>query len=385
VLADWIWRGVPTAAHVGKSVAKQFYGRDGGKSYYVGCSTGGRQGFRAVQRNPELFDGVIVGAPAVDQFAHISWFANGYRLLGPTINDSLVSLEQWEEVQEQVFKQCDALDGASDGILEDPTACKFDWTPLICSDDDGDDKNNNTLCLTQAQVDAAAQLFAPITYNGTQLYSGQVHGTEPDLISFLYNTLVSGWIADGFRYIVFDDASWDPTDFTLEDAYYAATTNPHDAATLDSDISAFRNRGSKLLHWHGMADTILEPTESDQYYRAVQTALSASITELDEFYRYFRAGGVGHCGGGPGANFMGQLGQRVATSDPDDNMLMRIVAWVERGEAPVFVRGTKFVDDDDSQAVEFRRRHCKFPLVNQYTGKGNGTDEQGWKCVKAYS
>lgn len=381
MLNDWIWRGVPTAAHVGKSIAKQFYGRDGGKSYYIGCSTGGRQGFRAVQRNPELFDGVIAGAPAVDQFAHISWFANGYRLLGPSINDSLISIEQWEEVQEQVFKQCDALDGATDGILEDPTACKFDWTPLLCRDGDGDD----TVCLTQAQIDAAVQLFTPITYNGTQLYSGQVHGTEPDMITFLYNSLVAGWIADGFRYIVYDDASWDPADFTLQDAYHAATTNPHDAATLDTDLSAFRNRGGKILHWHGLADTILEPTESDQYYLAVQKTLGASIAQLDEFYRYFRAGGVGHCGGGPGANFMGQLGQRVPASDPDDNMLMRIVAWVERGEAPVFVRGTKFVDDDDSQPVEFRRKHCKFPLVNQYTGKGNGTDEQGWRCIEARS
>jgi feruloyl esterase len=110
--------------------------------------------------------------------------------------------------------------------------------------------------------------------------------------------------------------------------------------------------------------------------------MNASSSELDSFYRYFRVSGVFHCAGGPGANLLGQLGGLAAGDDADDNMLTRIVEWVENGAAPEFVRGTKFVNDTPSLGVAFTRKHCKHPAVNVYKGTGNGTDENGWECVE---
>lgn len=364
-----------TGTVVGKAITKQFYGRDCGKSYYIGCSSGGRQGWKAVQQNPELFDGVIAGAPAFDFFAHLAWFGYAFETLG--FNTSSVSATQWEAVQNEVMKQCDGLDGAHDGILEDPTACKFDWKPLLCSAG-----SNSSNCLTPAQVNSAAKLFAPISYEGTFLDPGHLHGYETTLIAYLYTSLVQGWITEGYRYVVYQNLDWNPSTLSLKDAVTALQANPSNLQTFDADISAFRDRGGKIMHWHGTADPLLSPAISNLYYTKVQQALKASVADLDHFYRYFRASGVGHCAGGPGANRMGQMSRTGAGDDPDDNMLMRIVEWVEKGHAPEYVRGTKYVNDTAALGVEFKRKHCRYPKVNVYKGSGNGTDEEGWRCVE---
>ncbi|KAJ4293579.1 Feruloyl esterase [Kalmusia sp. IMI 367209] len=377
VYEDYVWRSIYTGAVVGKSVTEQFFGDSCGKNYYIGCSTGGRQGWKAVQKIPELFDGVVAGAPVIDMWAHIAFFGYVHELFG--FNTSSVTLVQWAAVQQEVMKQCDGLDGANDGILEDPTACNFDWTPLLCS------STSNTTCLTPIQASDAAKLFAPVTYNGTFLYPGQNHGSEITTIAVEYSPLILTWIPEAFRYIVYEDISWDPTTFTLKDIIYAIQKDQQDHTDLDTfngDISAFRDRGGKILHWHGNADPIITSRTSDLYYNEVRSTLNASVADLDEFYRYFRASGVGHCSSGPGASFMGQLGGQTAADTADDSMLRRIVEWVEHGNAPEYVRGTKFINDTLALGVEFTRKHCKYPKVNKYTGSGDGLDEEGWECIE---
>jgi feruloyl esterase len=338
---------------------------------------GGRQGWKAVQKSPDLFDGVVAGAPAMDIWAHVAFF--GYTLQTLGFNTSSVTLAQWAVVQKEVLNQCDGLDGARDGILEDPTACELDWTPLLCSS-----TSNSSTCLTPDQVEAAAKLFAPITYNGTAIHPGHGHGYEPELIAYEYSPLVLTWIPEVFRYIVYEDITWNPTSFTLQDVMYAIQKDRDGVQldTFDGDISAFRDRGGKVLHWHGTADPLLVSRTSDLYYNKVRSTLNASVADLDDFYRYFRASGVEHCSGGPGANFMGQLGGQVTVDTPDDSMLRRIVQWVEEGDAPEFVRGTKFINDTVALGVEFTRKHCKYPKVNRYTGNQEGLDEEGWECVE---
>ena len=115
----------------------------------------------------------------------------------------------------------------------------------------------------------------------------------------------------------------------------------------------------------------------------MQSTLNASVAELDNFYRYFRASGVGHCNGGPGANVLGQSG--APSADPANDLLMQVVKWVEWDSAPEFIRGTKYVNNTKELGVQFTRKHCKYPLVNHYTGAGNGMDEEGWECVDPYA
>jgi feruloyl esterase len=333
-----------------------------------------------VQQYPELFDGVLAGAPAFNFLGHGTWFGHAYEILGfKDIGTMLISFEQWAMVQKEVLNQCDALDGASDGILEDPSTCKFDWGPLMCTAN----STSSSSCFSPEQVEGAARLFAPITYNSTVLHPGHFHGYEAELLTYLYSPLVSNWIPEIFRNVIYSDSTWDPTTFTLEDGYNGYLLNPANINTFDSDISAFRDRGGKILHWHGSADPLLSSSVSNLYYDNVKSTLNATVAELDEFYRYFRASGVYHCFGGPGANYLGQMGAIDASSNPEDNMLMRIVEWVENGAAPEFVRGTKFVNDTVELGVEFTRKHCKYPLVNKYKGTGNGMDEDGWECIEA--
>ncbi|KAF1954248.1 putative feruloyl esterase [Byssothecium circinans] len=379
VIEDFSWRSVYVGTVVGKSLVKQFYGKDSRKSYYVGCSQGGRQGWKAIQKTPDIFDGVIAGAPAVDIYAHLSYFAYIYQTLGQNANNTLVTMPQWAAVQAAALQQCDDLDGAHDGIIEDPRACTFDWTAVSCA------TNSTAPCLTPEQIATASKLFAPVTYNGTTIHpTGQAHGYETALFTWTYFDFVQVWVPETFRYLVYNDLSWDPATFTLEDAYHALRTNRVDMGTTNPDISAFRDRGGKVLHWHGANDPLLSIGTSDTYYASVQKHLNATTAELDSFYRYFRPSGVLHCSGGPGANIMGQIGQYVSGAGAEDNMITRIVEWVEEGKAPDFVRGTKFVDDVVGGEVLFRRKHCKVPLVNVYKGKGNGTDEEGWECVERY-
>ena len=72
----------------------------------------------------------------------------------------------------------------------------------------------------------------------------------------------------------------------------------------------------------------------------------------------------------------------MAASDYlDDNILVRITEWVEKGNLLEYIWGTKFVKDIVALGKMFLRKHCKFPKVHRYVGKGDGPDEEGWKCV----
>jgi feruloyl esterase len=113
------------------------------------------------------------------------------------------------------------------------------------------------------------------------------------------------------------------------------------------------------------------------YYKHVADTMNLSPSELDDFYRFFTISGMGHCGTGDGAGSIGQGVGTFAGNDPEDNVLLAMVQWVEKGIAPDFVRGTKF----NGSEVEYRRKHCKYPKRNKYVGPGAYEDENAWKCV----
>ena len=78
---------------------------------------------------------------------------------------------------------------------------------------------------------------------------------------------------------------------------------------------------------------------------------------------------------------LGQQGVETTTLDPQHNVLMRMVDWVENGNAPETVTGTKYVNDDPKQGVAFVRNHCKYPARNVYVGPQNYTSPDAWKCI----
>ena len=106
-------------------------------------------------------------------------------------------------------------------------------------------------------------------------------------------------------------------------------------------------------------------------------------SDLDSFYRYFTVSGTDHCNGGDGAHAIGQGTGEVNSYDPAENVLMAVVDWVEKDNAPETLIGTKFVNNTQSLGIEFQRAHCKFPKRNQYKGAGNPNIVESWECVDA--
>jgi feruloyl esterase len=196
----------------------------------------------------------------------------------------------------------------------------------------------------------------------------------------MYNGEPFTYSQDWFRYVVYNNPSWSGKNFTLKDAAAALAQNPYNIQTWDGDISPFQKSGGKVLHYHGMQDQLISSEDSKWYYSHVSDTMKLPPSELDEFYRFFTVSGMSHCALGDGPAAIGQGSSTYAGSDPEDNVLMAMVRWVEEGVAPETIRGTKFTDGVGSE-VEYRRKHCRYPRRNVHVGPGNYTDEDSWKCV----
>jgi feruloyl esterase len=379
VLQDWAWRALYTSTVVGKAIARGFYGKSHKKAYYLGCSTGGRQGWRAVQSNPELFDGVIAGAPALDTPGITAWGGLTIQDIFNNVTGGALTHEDFIEVNKIILQQCDKIDGAADGILEDNRKCQPDFSAAECGPG-----NNGAWCLTKKQIESLDRLYSPFSLDGQIIHGGLLPGSEKDHSEPENVALLWGMLSDWMKFVVKEDINYDTNTFNKEDARLVLATNPYDVQGLQGDLSKFRNRGGKVIHWHGQNDETLSITTSDRYYDHVSKTMMASPEELDRFYRYFRVSGVNHCNGGVGASNLGHEWNSDVSDDPNDNVLLRITEWVEKGRAPEIMRGHKYVNGNKSEGIEFSRKHCKHPKVNKYFGKGDGKDEEGWRCVHKY-
>ena len=191
--------------------------------------------------------------------------------------------------------------------------------------------------------------------------------------------LASEW----FKYVVYDP-EFDLWTLSREDFAVAASQDPYNIFTFEADLSAFKNRGGKFLTLHGMEDYIISSEVSTMYYHRLAETMSLPPSSLDSFYRYFRVSGMSHCALGSGAYSVGMYSLGIISNameqDPDDNVLSRMVAWVERGEAPEYIRGAGFETGLPGSGPAYTRKHCKYPSSNVYVGPGNYTDENAWRC-----
>jgi len=374
-LADFVYRARHLSTVAGKQIIKSFYGKKHTKSYYLGCSTGGRQGFKAAQDYPEDFDGIVAGAPALAFNNLTSWSGSFYNLTGPPGSPTFLPPELWVTVHLDVLKQCDALDGYVDGIIEDPRLCDYDPSGLICPE------GTTANCLTPAQAGTVKGALSPLrTDSGDLVYPRLQPGAEIIAAYVLFNGQTFSYTADWFRYAIYNDPSWDPTTIDSDDFEAAARKNPFNAQTWEGNLSAVQKRGAKIIHWHGGEDFIITSDNSPRYYEHVKSTMRLSNAQLDTFYRYFLVSGTGHCSGGNGAHAIGQQLGEVNSNSPKENVLMAMVDWVEKGRAPETLRGTKWVNDQKELGVDFQRDHCKYPKRNQYI-KGDPKLPSSWKCV----
>ena len=362
-----------TAVH-GKAITEAFYGTPPDYAYYVGCSKGGQQGMMEAQRYPEDFDGLVVGDPA---HAWTSFYAGAhlwYALATLDDPDSYVPPDKVAILGDAVTAACDTLDGIEDGVIDDPRRCEFDPASLTCLVDQRKDS-----CFTPKQVQAIADIWnGPRNAAGDSLYPGLVPGGEAGRGGW------SSWVtgqepftgthfraAEGFmKYMVFDDPDWDfrTWDYDRDLPIALAKTGPAIDAT-DPDLRPLRDRGGKLLLYHGWSDADISPLGTIAYYEEVVTLLgegkdaATALSETQEFFRLFMVPGMGHCRGGPG---------------PDRfDALTALERWVEEEVAPEQLIASKL----DNGEVVRTRPLCPYPQVARWSGTGSTDDAANFACV----
>jgi feruloyl esterase len=184
-----------------------------------------------------------------------------------------------------------------------------------------------------------------------------------------------------FGGFVFERRDWDFRKFDF--GHDLATAREKLGRTMDAtdpDLSKFRQRGGKLIQYHGLLDGSIPPAMSTHYYDRVVSQLGDNIRS---FYRLFLAPGVLHCGFGPGPNAFGNLGPR-GPADAEHDTLIALERWVEQGVAPDNIIATKYVDDDPRKPVKMTRPLCPYPQVARWDGKGDVNRSESFSCAASY-
>lgn len=353
---DFSHRAIHTMTERGKALAWRYYGREHDTAIYSGCSTGGRMGLMEAQRYPADYDAVIVGAPVYTLQVQTSAVFRNQTFAQPGAGFTMPQLQM---VQDAAVAACDANDGLTDGLINNPRACSWQPRELQCAPGESEG------CLSPQQVDALTAL-----YNGRRAADGSFmmhpmsRGGEAAW-GFFNRADGSGQNADptrggglmGLQPVIFGARPVDWENFS--EANYMTVRNSDFAAMYEAknpDLSAFFERGGRLMLWHGENDAGPSPVLSNDYARAVY----AENPEAGEQFSYYLVPGMGHCAGGPGADRIDYIG---AMED-----------WLESGETPEALIGGKA----DSDLV---RPHCAWPNVARYDGAGDANDPDNWSCV----
>lgn len=392
---DFGYRAIHVEAETGKQVVAQYYGRNASYNYYSGCSTGGRQGFEEAILYPEDFDGILMGAVAVDWLRIVASKAILAHRLGWPILDSpsYVSAAQWAAIVAAQVKLLDPLDGVTDGIIDNPTLHNFDPSILAC----GTGVLNSTVCLTAAQVNTVREIYQPLANtSGHIVYPSFDLGVDTGVFSA--NTRVVngttipklnyGLVDDFWIGAVYNDTSFSSLKFTPADMDFATNLNPggiNIAGGVTHDVSKYRARGGKLLAYHGRSDqTVTSPLASRTFQKTAEQ-LDLTLEEMHKFYRLFYVPGMGHCAGGLGQWAIGQPMMDRPTgaqfNNSQHNILLAMIEWVENDRAPVSLIGTKFKDDKlQNGIVESQRTHCVYPNASRWDGEGDTKKAESWNC-----
>jgi len=381
---------IPVVTAKAEEIIKAFYGKPQSRSYFVGCSNGGRQGMAATQRYPSLFDGVVAGAPAyrvpraaIEGMAEVQVFAS----IAPKGEDgkpdlgAALSSEDLKIISDKITANCDAADGLADGLVNNIRACKFDPLALQCP------AGQTTACLPPKKANAIARIFKGTRLaNGEMLYAdwpwdpgiaspgwtvwkiGSPGKVPPDARNV---TLVPGSVA--YYFSSPPQKVTDLYDYTLSydidsglKAVEAVSPPFREAggateAADSTDIDAFRAHGGKLIFYHGMADPIFSANDTIAYV----DALAKRYGTASDFTRLYLVPGMNHCSGGPATD------QFDALSALDD--------WVENGQAPQSL----VAKARNIPGVPWPGRSrplCPYPSYASFSGSGNSEDAASFAC-----
>ena len=377
LVEDFGHRAIHVMTVTAKAIVEAYYGTPPARSYFVGCSTGGKQGLTEAQRYPDDYDGIVAGAPA-NFFTHLSAASNWVSQAVHEDPASVIPATKLPAIAAAVLAQCDARDRVSDGVIADPRRCRFRPKRLRCAGAETD------ACLTDAQITGLEKLYAgPRTSKGKRIYPGFLPGGELAAGTDVGpggEPSIGGWetwivgtmpglahlIQDSFfKFLVFEDPAWDwrtfdfDRDVRIADTKLAAIVN-----ATDPDLRRFRDRGGKLLMFHGWSDPAISARNSIDYWRSVVRVMRGR-RRTDAFLRLFLAPGMQHCAGGPGPNVFDTVGA--------------LEQWVEQDAAPERLVATHRT----AGIVDRTRPLCPHPRVARWDGVGDSDDAASFTCGRA--
>jgi feruloyl esterase len=356
-LIDFGYRSVHETAVLGKATAATLYGEKPRLAYFDGCSGGGRMSFMEAQRFPGDFDGIIAGAPGYNR-TDVAFQTLGMAQATHVSPESFIPAVKYPALHRAALDTCDSLDGLADGLIADPSACRFDPGVLQCQGADGPG------CLTEAQVVAARRIYAPVLdpktgarvanglEPGSELQWGGVAGNQPHS---MYNDLL--------KFVVMKDPNWDYR--TLDVGRQLERARQADSGVLaatSTELTPFVTRGGKLLMYHGWSDQNIPPRESVTYYKGLLKTMGRP--KVAEGVRLFMVPGMGHCGGGDGPN--------------EFDMLAALEQWREHGRAP-----SEILASQRSEGRVIRTRPlCPYPQIAKYKGSGSVDRAENFACAR---
>lgn len=361
---DFAWRAVHEMTLQSKNLVSAYYGKPSHRSYFTGCSAGGRQSLTEVQKFPSDFDGVIAGAAASDWVGLNTATLYTTVLNEPQGKPPILTPVQNELLHKAVVAQCDRLDGLKDGQVADPRRCHFTATSLVCKAGQPAEQ-----CLTHEQAALADTYYRALRdpNTGALIQAGYMPGSE------------SGWGAiplkmhpglGYFKDVVFSNPGWDPYKLNLGLDYEVAKRTDTISST-NPDLSDFAAHGGKLLQYHGWSDGLIPTETAINYYESV-VSQQHGLDKTTAFYRLFLVPGMGHCFGAYQVDWVNALDQ-----------------WVEQGKAPDQVIGKQLpanarpsMGGPPVLAAEDAptRPICAYPQEAHFNGAGPSTSATNFSC-----
>lgn len=392
---DYGYQAVAKLTPMAKSTIKTAYGKEPDRSYFGGCSNGGRHTMVAASRYADQYDGYLVGNPGFNlPMAGISSIASAqvYASLASRPGDLSTgfTLAERQLVSKAVLDKCDALDGAKDGLVQDTTACQaafhLDRDVPTCSGE------RNGSCLSADQKKGLAKIFGGhTTAKGAKVYTSfpldaGLAGAGYAFWEFTAPVaLDTGGVGLIWSAPPEDAATFNGPVFALTGniddmlARVTATTALYSESGMSfmtppnpSNLSKLKDRGAKMMLYHGTSDPIFSSDDTTAWYETLRTSNNG---DASDFARFYRVPGMNHCSGGP------------ATDQFD--MLTPLVNWVEKGQAPDSVTasargagnaGGVNADVPATWSANRTRPLCAYPKVARYNGSGDVENASSFSC-----
>lgn len=371
---DFAYRATHVTALAGKAIVERYYGRKPSKSYFHGCSCGGRQALVEAQRFPYDFDGIIVGAPGINYSEFTIGFARRAQALHDANGKALFDAAAIDYLGKAVVAKCDMNDGLKDGQIGDPRLCRFDPREYVCA------PGATSGCLTPQQATAAVAFYSE-QKSSTGVRIGDralLPGSEVSLLGIVDTPLTKPtFYEDFFRYMAFvpnPGPQWSFANFDY-DTDYKRTGMIQSLLQADNpDLTRFKEAGGKLIFYHGWADGGLSPLTSIEYYKTVERTMGGRAP-TQEFLRLFMVPDMDHCGAGQGPWAI--------------DYLSYLEQWVEQGKAPDVMIGKHFTSEAmseekfDPNKPKFTRPIFPYPLRAHYKGAGDPNSAASFVAVNS--